>query len=288
MRRNLLLAAVAVVALAAPVRAGAPAPPPSPVHKFAGAVVVVTGKVTAIEKDTVDASSPYVGAKDKVVYKVAVVKIDDKLTGAANLTHIKIGFVPPDPNAPPARGSGGVIRQREPVPELKEGQQVLVYLSKHPTADFYVMPYRNLPADLGTESGKRELEQIKKFAAATAEPMKGLKSDKAETRAETAALLLTKYRSYPVLAEKVEEVSVGADENKLILKAIAEGDWSGRSGFSGPPAFYLLNLAEKDGWKPPVPKPGDNFNALLKETYIKWLDGPGKDYQIKKIVPKQK
>ena len=35
--------------------------------------------IEAVEKGTVDATSPYPGAKDKVAYKVAVVKIDGAL-----------------------------------------------------------------------------------------------------------------------------------------------------------------------------------------------------------------
>ncbi len=284
MTRTLLVAAVAVAMIASPAPAGAPAPAPSTAAKFAASEVIVTGKVTAIEKDTVDATSPYPGAKDKVAYKVAVVKIDGALAGAEKVTHIKIGFVPPDPNAPPVRGSGGVIRPREPVPELKEGQAVLVFLSKHPTADFYVMPYRYLPADLGTDAGKKELEQVKKFATVLADPMKGLRSDTAAVRAETALLLVTKYRTAPTLAPKIEQVPVAADESKLILQALVEGNWN-----SGPAllAFLQLGLTEKDGWKDPVVKPGENYIASTKDAFVKWLDAPGKDYRVKKFVPKK-
>src|SRR6187397_382249 len=56
------------------------------------AEVVVVGKVTAIEKDAVEAA-PFPGAPNKVAYKVAVVKIENGLAGAANITHVKIGFI---------------------------------------------------------------------------------------------------------------------------------------------------------------------------------------------------
>ncbi|MBM3983820.1 MAG: hypothetical protein FJ304_26850 [Planctomycetes bacterium] len=289
MSRNLLAALAALAVGAGPALAGAAAPPPSAHQKFASAQVVVVGKVTAIEKNTVDASSPYIGAKDKVAYKVAVVKIETDLGGAAGLTHIKVGFVPSDPNAPPPRGSGGVIRPREPVPELTDGQYVLVYLCKHPTADFYVMPYRNLPANLGAPNGTVELEQIKKFAAATADPLKGLKSDKSDVRAETAALLVAKYRTYPALAAGTELVAIPAEESKLILKAIADADWDARAARTpaAVEAFFQLGFTDKDGWKQPQPKPGENYYAAIKAAYGKWLDGPGKDYVIKKVVAKK-
>ena len=64
---------------------------------------VSVGKVTGFEKDAVQAE-PYPGAKQKVAYKVAVVKIADDLTGAGKMKEIKVGFVPPpkpDPKGPP-------------------------------------------------------------------------------------------------------------------------------------------------------------------------------------------
>jgi hypothetical protein len=284
---RLLLAAIAVALVAGPVSAGAPPPPRTAAQKFAGSAVVVTGKVTAIEKDTVDAPSPYAGAKDKVTYKIAVVKIDSKLAGADNLTHIKIGFIPPakpNPNVklPPRVGL--------PLVELKEGSELLLFLAKHPTAEFYLITAMNQPVELSTEPGKRQLEEAKKIATILADPLKALKSDKPEVRAEAAATLIAKYRTYPELAANSEWVPVEAEESKLVLKALAEGDW-GAARRPGPTpvatAFYQLGLTEKDGWKPPVTKPGEDFIAANKGAFAKWLDGPGKDYQLKKLAPKK-
>jgi hypothetical protein len=278
---------------------GAPAPPRTAVHKFAASQVVVTGKVTSIEKEVVEAAAPYVGAKEKEKYRVAVVKIDTALSGADKLKEIRVGFlVPPkvDPKNPPRRP---VL----PPPALKEGQEMLLFLSKHPSADFYVMPWLHPPVDLKDEGGKKELEVMKRFAAALADPMKGLKSDKPEVRAETAAFLIIKYRAYPELATGTEEVRIPADEGRLILAALAGGDWNVngvRGGWIGfdyysPPltAFQYLNLTEKDGWIAPVivavpGQPAPDYGAVQKDAFTKWLAGPGKDYRIKKIVPKKK
>ncbi len=272
------------------------APPPSTFDRFVQSDVVVVGKVTAIEKATVDATLPYPGTKDKVAHTVAVVKIGTAVAGANNLTHVRVGFVPPDPKAPPLRGSGGVIRPREPVPELKDGQEMLLFLVKHPTADFYVMPGRNLPYDASSDVGKKELEVVKKFAAVLADPMKGLTSDKADVRAETAAIAVAKYRTYPVFPAKIEEVALPAEESKLILKVLAEGDWTQNGRGEQPHAlygFHNLGLTEKDGWKEPVLPPAQpgqppiDFGTVQKDAFVKWLAGPGKDYRIKKVVPKK-
>ena len=316
MRKYLLTAVVAVLGLAVSTSSGfalvAIMPAPQPAQMALTAPVVVTGKVTAIEKDTVERTSPYAGAKDKVTYKVAVVKIDGALVGANNLTHIKIGI--PQPGALAPGGAPVPIQPGQPIqpirrppirpmpqaPELKEGQEMVFFLTKHPTADFYVIPAMNFPIDIKTDAGKKSLEEVKKVTAVLADPMKGLKSEKADVRTETAVLMVTRYRAYPQTGGEVDQVAIGADESKLILKALAEGDWSQKNVRPGPgaftpnalQAFYQLGLTDKDGWKQPVfpqPKPGQppvDFAAIQKEAFVKWLAGAGKDYQIKKVVPK--
>lgn len=268
------------------------------------AEVVVVGKVTAIEKDTVDAA-PFPGAKEKVAYKVAVVKIESALSGVKEVTHVKIGFVPPKPVPAPVPVPPGGLQPIRPIrpgfqaPELKEGQEMLFFLAKHPSADFYVIPGMSPPVDASTDSGKKELEAVKKALAVLADPLKGLKSDKAEERLLTATTLVTKYRAYPEAGGEVAQVAIGAEESKLILKALAEANWSHQVrpgadlGASPMTVFYQLGLTDKDGWKPvavPPTMPGQppiDFNALTKDAFVRWLNGPGKDYQIKKNVPKK-
>jgi hypothetical protein len=315
MRRFLLCSAfvAALVGLSVgPVLARVIMRPQQPDRLALTTPVVVTGKVTSIEAATVDAPSADGGTTDKVAYKVAVVKLDKALVGADNVTHVRIGFVPPAaPNANPGPGPGGIrpgrgpLRPGIPLPELKAGQESLFFLAKHPTADFYVMPRFSPPIDIAADAGKKQLDEVVKALAVVADPLKGLKSDKADVRLDTAAKLLTKYRAYPVFGGEVDEVAVPADESKLILKVIAAADWKGaapagpigRPGLAAPnglQAFYQLGLTDKDGWQPPQfpqPQPGAppvDFVAIQKEAFVKWLDGPGKDYVVKKVVEKKK
>ncbi len=306
MRRTFLAAALAaagLVALNASAGALMIAMRPAP-QRAATADVVVVGKVTAIEKDMVDAPQ-YPGAKNKVAYKVAVVKIEKNFVGANNLTHIKIGFIPTpqaQPGGPVPGGPGGIrpaiIRRPGPrAPELKVGQEMIFFLDKHFASDFHIMPPMCPPVDATSDAGKKEIEMVKKVTDVLADPMKSLKSDKADVRTEAAVLLVTKYRSYPSFGGEVDQVPIGAEQSKLILKAIADADWKAgrRPGMNNPvQAYYQLGLTDKDGWKQPVfprRQPGQppvDFNAMQKEAFAKWLAGPGKDYQIKKIVPKKK
>jgi hypothetical protein len=246
--------------------------------------IVVTGKVTSIEKDTVDATDP-TGTwckftrpnAAKVAHKIAVVKIDKALVGAEGLTNIKIGFVPP------------LFSPKRPY--FKVNLESLFFLAKHPTADFYVIPDDlSLPMDIRSE----EIKEIERVLALVAEPLKGLKSAKADVRLDTAMGLIMKYRTFPLFGVENEQLAIPADESKLILKALAETDWKieRRHWHNVIPSPHALGLTDKDGWKPPmVPQavpgaPPVDFVGLHKDAFVKWLAGPGKDYVIKKVVAK--
>jgi hypothetical protein len=291
MIRTAFVAAVAALVLAPTVEAKRAIRIFSPTEKLVRSDVVAVGKVTAIEKDDVLAPQ-FPGAPDKVAYKIAVVKIETGLVGANNLTHVKIGFLPPpmDPNAPPGGrpipGRGGF----QPV-NITKDMEALFFLRKHHSADFYTVEPIMAPTDTKDEGYKAQLELVKKGAGVIADPTKALKAERADDRLFAAALLVTKYRSYPDNAPEVENVKIGADESKLILKAIAEGDWKkDQDGVSPHPyqAFSMLGLNETSGFKFPQVKPGEDFITKAKDTYTAWLAGPGKDYQITKLVAKPK
>jgi hypothetical protein len=298
--------AVAVAALLAPAdAAGLMIAFQPPAQRAINAETVVVGKVAAVAAQDVEVPSPYPGAKDKMKYRVATVKVTTGLSGAGKLAEVKVGFVPPpkvDPNAKPPVGRPiRPLPGRFGQPELKEGQELVLFLTKHPAGDFYVIPGMSPPIDLATDEGKQELEAVKKVAAVLADPMKGLKSDKPEVRAETAAAVVTKYRARPEFAADLDQVAIPADESKLLLAALADGEWSnafrpGVGRAAGPTpmqAFYALGLTAQDGWVQPVvarPVPGQpqvDFGIVLKDAFLKWREGPGKDYVVKRLVAKK-
>jgi hypothetical protein len=285
--RNPFLAAALITAtLTAPVRAGAPAPIPHPIERALWVPVVVVGKVTSIEKETVDAT-PYPGAPGKVAHTVAVVKVETNLAGAAEVTHLKVGFVPPAKPGPNAKRRDP--RER-PAPELKEGRQMLFFLTRHVDGAFYTMPNTIFPVDGKAADFKAHVESVTKALAVVADPAKALAAEKAEDRFQAALVLVTKYRLYDGTRD-IEAVPIAADENKLILKALAEGDWRidpkdvRLNGFL---AVYRLGLGEADGWKAPIGKPGEEYSETTRKAFAAWLAGPGKDYRIKKFVPAKK
>jgi hypothetical protein len=267
----------------------------SPLQKLTRAEVVVVGKVTAIEKDVVTAT-PHPDVKDKLTYKVAVIKIETGLVGAANVTHVKVGFIPPPP-ADPARPEPPAIRPGRggfgPV-HLTEGQEGLFYLTKHHSGEFYTINPLLAPTDSKAGEYKDQVAFAKRAAAALADPMKALKAEKADERSFAAIVVITRYRTYPESGGEVENVKVPADESKLLLKALAEAKWkpdpnSDGTAPNGYAAFAQLGLInDKDGWKYPMVKPGEDFIDKTKEAFVAWLAGPGKDYQISKLAPKKK
>ncbi len=270
--------------------------PSAPARRAIMVDTVVVGKVTGFEKEPVQALPPYAGAKEKVSFQIATVKIDTGLIGADKMKEIKVGVILPpkvDPNAPIGPRIGGGPRRGF---ELKEGQELMLFLAKHPSGDFYVIPGGTLPVDMKGEQAKKDLESVKNVAAILADPMKGLKSDKPETRAEAASVMVLKYRNFPALGGEVDQVAIGADESKLLLQSLTEGNWSSINvRFDAPPsplqAFQSLGLTDKDGWIAPVivnapGAPQADYGAIQKDAFLKWLAGEGKNYQIKKLVPK--
>lgn len=284
-------AAVGLVAPPAPAKLVMAAKPVS--QRAVTAEVVAIGKVTAVEKDEVEAA-PFPGAEEKVKFRVAVVQVTEALAGAKGVTHLKVGFVPVGDNPP--RGTGGIPRPRGLLPpDLKAGDEFLFFLVKHPEAGFHVMPAMSLPVE--AKGAKADIEATRKVLAVAADPLKALKAEKADDRHAAALALLAKYRSYPEFAAgEVEEQPIPAEESKLILKGLLDGDWGKfrRDQANALAAFFSLGLSEADGFTPPNPEPGApgqppaDINALMKKAFEAWLKDRGKDYVVKQVVAKKK
>ena len=276
---RVLFVAAAVLAAAAPAHADRMPPIASPVERALRVPVVIVGKVTAVEKEPTDAAL-YPGATEKVSHRVAVVKVETNLAGADGVTHFRVGFVPPNP----------MLRRGPENPVLAEGQEWLFFLTRSPGGEFQVMPYLTPPVESKAEGYKAQVEGVKKTLASVADPVKALKAAKAEDRHAAAVAIALKYRTPPEGVRDFENVAVPAEESRLLLKALAEGEWKPdpRGGrLNAVTAFLQLGVGEADGWKTPAPQPGEDFHALLHAEFGKWVEGPGKDYKVKKLVPKK-
>jgi hypothetical protein len=159
-----------------------------------------------------------------------------------------------------------------------------------------MIPDGSWPIAMGGEQAKKARDSVKTVAAILADPAKALKSDKVETRAEAAAIIVLNHRQSRCISGETEQVAIPAEENKALLAALIEGDWSTLSKRSDPrpnalDAFQSLCLYEEAKWIEPVivDAPGSppvDHGLVQRDAFVKWLEGSGKNYQIKKSVPK--
>jgi len=240
--RRFFLGGLAVAAFATTTTsayAGAAAPFPvaaSTKAKAMQADVVVVGKITGIDKETVDLE-PFPG-QPKVPHTVANIKIETALLEAKNVTHLKLAYVKPGEPGP----SGGVIPGPPGRPGLKplpfpgrgqpftpaEDQEGVFFLKKHPTSDkHYVVQMGHNPVLSSDANYKDELAKVTGIATTLADPVKALKAGKEEDRVANALTLAQKYRTAPQNNPSgvLEETAIPAEETKLLLKVLTDADW---------------------------------------------------------------
>ncbi len=202
-----------------------------------------------------------------------MVKIDDPLLGAKNLTHVRVGVY-----------ASQFVQPAQPL--QKEGK-FLFYLVKHPTANF-LMP-RHPSVNLVSKGADEMLRRTKLVTAAIADPVKALKADDKEARARAACALALHYRRHPSDGADFEEVARPEEESKLLLEVLAEAEWTMTGTADDGNPFGVVGGLKLDGFKPSLP-PATNRNdyaAANQKAFKEWLAGKGKDARVKQLVPKK-
>jgi hypothetical protein len=260
---------------------------PAPIaQRVATADCVVIGTVTSLEAKTVKAPR-FQGDKDMAEYTVAVVKIEKGYLGAKELTHIRVGFIPPPVN--PMNPGPGIGPIRRPIPQvnLVKDQQVCLFLSRHAQGgDFYVAPMYYDFIDPKNANFAKDKEEIEKAAKLLANPMAGLESKNATERFDTAALLVVKYRMPKIGTPATKQEPIDAKESKLILEAIAGADWTIQPmmpfALTPQTVFFRLGLTDKEGWKQPM-----DFKQM-PDAAKKWLKDNADTYRLQRFVAEEK
>jgi len=253
-------------------------------ERVATADGIVFGKVTSIEAKTVEAT-PYPEAKDKVEYYVAVVKVEEGFGPAKGEKEFKVAYQAP----PPAGGGGGPIRPGRGFgpPKLEVEQEGCFFLTKHHDGKFYYI--QNAGSVINKKDNpnyEKQTEMAKKSAKVLADAKANLKAKDAETRALAAELLLIRHTT-PKPGETKQE-PIDAEESKLILQGLADGDWS-KQGFSDLEispnmTFYRLNAQPKDGWNPAGLKTPNEIADAAK----KWLKDNADKFRVQHYVSEKK
>jgi hypothetical protein len=263
-------------------------------QKLLTADAIVVGKVTAIEKETVDLEQYANGPK--VAHTVAVVKLENALVGAKNVTHIKVVFVKPgeqpqQPEAPPGRlrplpapirpGFGPVM--------LTENQEGVFFLTKHPASGtYYQINAGHLPLNSSDGNYKEELTKVAAAAKAFTDPIKALSSDQLEERIQSALSLAYRYRMYPTNNQTgvVQEEAIPAEESKLMMKVLLDSDWAKTDAHKLADALGLL--PGQYGIPDIRPAEGEDANAVRQKAFKDWYSKYGTKYQVKKVHSKMK
>jgi hypothetical protein len=255
--------------------------PPLP-QRVALADLVVVGKVQALEKELVK-GSPVLevpGVQHQVPYRIANLAIRTVLVGPPDLTKVQAAFIPAGEDLP--RGVRKLVQV-----QLTVNQDGCFFLRKHPREPFYVAQVAYDVLDRGKmKEFDKELALVKRCAGLLKDPDAGLKAKDAEDRLLTAAMLIFRYRTpLWVYTGKPKTEPIDAEQSKLILKTLAEGDWTVQEGPAPlqPLALFLrLGLTEDDDWEPPT---------KLKEfagAAQKWLHDKGRTYRLQRYVPEDK
>lgn len=273
--------------------------------RFMQADAIFVGRVVAIEPMDVEAA-PAAGQAN-VKYRVAVVKVSESIFGLKkDAETVRVAF-----QAQPNNGGGNlpgggvqVLPAIQPLPpnggpaigrrpfyiaqlNLTVGQDGLFAVSKHHKENFYLSPtYTNFVNRENNPAFDGEVKNAKSLAKVMGDPAAALKSDDKESRFLAAAVLVSKYRAVnnPTGAAMKQE-PIDAEESKLILKAIAGGDWTvGRFNQTVPTPFELFNqlgINQKDGYNPTNIRTQQDIAQAMQ----KWLDENQGKYRINKMVP---
>jgi hypothetical protein len=248
------------------------APWPIP-ERVARADVIFVGKVKAIEPATM-AMSTYPGQKEKIDSKVAVVEVQEMVSGLGKGKEVRIAFLPPAP------------RRRAIQFDYAVGKEALFFLTARPDQSIYqTLMYFDVVQRKGNAHFGDEVALSKRCAKLLASPEASLKAKDVKERLLTASLLLMHYRSIPrVLPAQRGQVPIPAALSKQILTVLAEADWTGPNAQREPTSplalFMKLGLTDKDGWQQPP-----NFRDT-PEAAKKWLKANAGTYRIQRWVIK--
>jgi hypothetical protein len=229
-----ILAAVAA-ALAIPASASACGyGMPSPAARLALADSVLVGRVLSIESRPLKLR--LAKGQEPLRFNVAVVKVDSTIKGDDRLTHVRVA-----------------LHQHQVMPPNFEG---VFYLNLHAEEPVYLMSteWYDYPISRAGNSGfEAQVGQLKRMGKLLRDPLAGLKSNQADDRFLTAALLISEWRSFrPSIHEAANKTApADAELSKLILQVLAESDWNrAAADFRLTPrrVFSMLGVQQSDGF----------------------------------------
>lgn len=292
-RISLALAGALLLGTALPARALVVAIPAGPAKVTQADTILVGQVVGMLDRDVQVAEAANAGQTS--LYRVAVVQVEETLKGNNKKELVRVGFpVPMQPQAQPIQGGGGrvVIRHgfNRGGQQLALGQGGLFFLKKHASGQFLELatPYGSFVSSQGNPGFQDEIKLTRQTMKILDNPLASLKSQDASERYLAAATLVMQYRTFQ---GSPNTAPIPAEENRLILKTLAEADWN-LSSYSGPlqqmnplVLFGRLGISQQDGYQQPRPQQGQNYQQAITQAMQSWLKKNADTYRIQKFLP---
>jgi tetratricopeptide (TPR) repeat protein len=268
-RFRVLLWSLVLAGLPGRAGAGFPIPEPPIAQRVALADAIVVGQVTAVEGDPVEAF-PLLKVRGgrKVPFTIAQVRVDRVLLGPADLGRVRVGV-----------GPGPAVAS------LTEEQTGCFFLHKHPEESLYVLAARWEFVDRRHEDFATALALAGRCAALLGNADEGLRSNAADDRLLTAALLIFRFRTArSAYSGDPRTELIDPELSRRILAVLREGpltDKAAREPTGRLTLFFRLGLTEEDGWRPPRDLQG------ITAAAEKWLAEHAATYRIRRYVPEE-
>ena len=247
--------------------------------------LIVIGRIDAVEDKTVEVL-PSPDSKDKVAYRTCVLKAEEVLVGDKAAKEFRIGFAT---KVVLGLGPGEWL-------SYQKGHEGVFFLQRHHAGDFFVNfslsngLSRGEPKGGGFETPGKYDEQVRavrKMVKMLEDPVTTLQGKNDADRYLGLTMLIEHYRSLGVKDPRSEEKPVDPKVSKLLLKDLAEADWSWKPGQLDyyPPhpsqLFQQLGVTKKDDYDPPTDD-GRKTDAATK----RWLVDHQETYSVKRFTPK--
>jgi len=265
-------------------------PAPAGPALAANADTIVVGRIVAIEDQDIEAAAAP-KSEAKLKYRVALLMVTDVLRGPKDAKTIRVAAPMNAVNAGGINVDGPVFKR--PIRpgfggfgnlNLQVGMDGMFFLNKHHKENMYVA--NNAATYLAKEQGdfQQQVNTIRKSLKVLDNTNAALKGKDVEEKLMAAGILIQKYRQFSGPgAAKTEPID--AEESKLILNALLEGNWGPQTGRFDPNApmhlFQQLGVTEKDGFKYPqaIQTPNDVSDAIKT-----WLKNNANTYRIQRFV----
>jgi RNA polymerase sigma-70 factor (ECF subfamily) len=253
--------------------------------------IVVVGRVVALAPKDVEAvfssENPY-----NLDYRIAVLKVQEVIHGQKDVKEVRLGFISPDQDRKVDK-TGKAMPPLWPLEfqPVKVGQEGMFFLRKHHHGNFYVnfVLFGGFLASNDPPEFTKYLENARRLNKVLTLPLEALKAENASNRFLAATMLVTGYRLSWLKDRKLPEKAIDADESKLILKTLAEADWSDSteafcpSKYPSHPyqVFLQLGVTKADGYDPPIKAP--DSQDILRYTQ-NWLRDNQEKYRIQRFT----